>query len=117
MNHSPFVLSVSRIFKLLRIYSSGGCCGAPLLLSPRCRRRRARRRSLAVRTVKPIFEARLAKLGRIVRHNAALAQLSAKILRVWISDDFARIVEYADSFPDEFIKSEHFGPGNFNCAV
>src|SRR4030095_3286878 len=78
---------------------------------------RWRRRKLTCRTAKPGFEACLAKLGRIARHDTALAQLGAEVACLWICKDLARIVKCAESLPDEFVETKHVRSGNFNFAV
>ena len=78
---------------------------------------RFRDRDLTCGPAQPVFEACLAKLGRIARHDTAFAQLGAELACLRISNDLARIVERAESLPDEFIKTERPGPGNFNCAA
>src|SRR4029450_865473 len=71
---------------------------------------RWRRRKLTCRTAKPGFEACLAKLGRIARHDTALAQLGAEVACLWICNDLARIVKCAESCRMSSSKRNTSGP-------
>src|SRR5690348_10013527 len=65
----------------------------------------------------PSLETRLAKTRVFTRKQRSLIKLRASVPRLWVGDDFARIVESGQTAADQFIHAKLFRPRDFNEAV
>src|SRR5258708_31241692 len=76
-----------------------------------------RTRNLGFGLSEPGFETRLAESCVVARNQRFLPEFRPRVKRVWISDDFAGIIERGQAPPDEFIHAKLFGASNFDDAV
>ena len=65
----------------------------------------------------PGFETCLTERCVITRHECSKAHPRASVQRVWVSDDLARIPEFGQAPPHEFIQTKLFWASNFDGAV
>ena len=59
----------------------------------------------------------LAESRAIARKECSLTDLRSTVTRVWVSDDFAGILQCGQAPPDKFIHAKLFWPRYFNHAV
>src|SRR5712671_4695471 len=65
----------------------------------------------------PGFETGLAEPWVVARKQGFLTDLRSRVTRIWISDDFARIVERGQAPPDQFIQAKLLRASNLDYAV
>ena len=74
-------------------------------------------RRLGDGAAEPLFEPDRTESRGLSGHECALAEFGAEVERVWVGDDFARIVAGAQASSDERVEMERFGPADFNGAI
>src|SRR5207247_381014 len=65
----------------------------------------------------PGFEASVAEPGGIVRHQCSKGHLRTGVTRFRVSDNLARIFQYGQSLPDQFVHAKLFRACDFDNAI
>jgi hypothetical protein len=65
---------------------------------------------LGLGLAEPVLETRPAQSRVLVGDECALGQLRAEVARVWIGDDFTRIVPRGEALSNQIVEAELFGP-------
>src|SRR5580704_14408690 len=66
---------------------------------------------------KPLVESCLSQPGVLFGNECAFGHLYAVVSRLWVSDNFSRILECSQASPDKFIEAELFRPSYFYGAI